>query len=364
MFCPQCGSPLTEGARFCSSCGSPLSVPASPVAEEPEEWRESPEEAAPDPEESEDFIFDDEPAAPESSAEEPLTERPETPAEESAYFTPAPYVEPAPPADSPYFRPAAREKQASRGKSGGALFGILAGVVILLLLLLVLAVRGVIKDIREDLPPAKERSSQQEDSGKSGKTAGEDSSSKSGKAAQEDEDGSDSASGKGGKTAGAEESSSGKSGKSEGGSHDFQTLVDELGREPLSPLAGGSGDYLVYGGADEDGWYYFYEFLCDGDEVTHMADILYIPMEEGEWFGEFMMESLEESFSIVSDLDFCQVQLDYDEEYFIVVVVQENMDDPDHVEQLLETEYLSGTGSTISMEEMEQSLLAEGMVRK
>ena len=35
MFCSNCGTQLTEDARFCFRCGAPAMTPAAPVVEEP-----------------------------------------------------------------------------------------------------------------------------------------------------------------------------------------------------------------------------------------------------------------------------------------------------------------------------------------
>ena len=32
-FCPQCGTPVTPGAKFCVSCGTPVTAPAALAAD-------------------------------------------------------------------------------------------------------------------------------------------------------------------------------------------------------------------------------------------------------------------------------------------------------------------------------------------
>lgn len=117
---------------------------------------------------------------------------------------------------------------------------------------------------------------------------------------------------------------------------------------------------------DEDGWIYRYEFGYDDDIVEIMVDTIYIPLAN---YSPEEYDALEANyrdyFADVDALDCCSLDIISTEDYMIITIVQEDMDDEANIDALEATGYMTTTGTgKLSMSAMGESLLEEGYIEK
>lgn len=117
---------------------------------------------------------------------------------------------------------------------------------------------------------------------------------------------------------------------------------------------------------DEDGWIYRYEFGYDDDIVEVMVDTIYIPLAN---YSPEEYDALEANyrdyFADVDALDCCSLDIISTEDYMIITIVQEDMDDEANIDALEATGYMTTTGTgKLSMSAMGESLLEEGYIEK
>lgn len=117
---------------------------------------------------------------------------------------------------------------------------------------------------------------------------------------------------------------------------------------------------------DEDGWIFRYEFGYDDDIVEVMVDTIYIPLAD---YSPEEYDDLEANyrdyFADVDALDCCSLDITSTEDYMIITIVQEDMDDEANIDALEATGYMTTTGTgKLSMSSMGESLLEEGYIEK